>query len=279
MKSKVIVLTFMLLICLTLFSCKRRESLSENSPTEQSNFQHASDADDEYVSLETEQSTQPYLGDKEVIPLFANRNTIGEWVNDIKVDAEYILCRDEETNKLRLDVRPASVSDKMIKTFASFYVEDDTADARDNDVCGIYTSLSDDIKQLKVSEVISLQFENMGIYFNVRNIVKGSSASDVKRAFLDMKREVNTEAVPYQDLYVIEDVYPNLKIDPKDKNTHLISGFDSVYIEQNGYRMIYYFYTEFDNNENDKYCTFGKSSCISFVIDENEKVVGLHYST
>ncbi len=267
MKCKIIILTIAIFLSVALSSCKNDNKISKND---------AQKTTDTNATVAKEQSVTPFLGDEEITPLFKGRNTIGDWIKNINVgDVEYIFYIEGTTQETRLDIITLSRPNYNV---ASFYVEENEyAKMRSNNEDGVFKVLPDEIMNLKVIDILYVDFNDMGMDFSVRDIVKGSSVDDAKRAFLYFEREIDTTGVPYQELYNIKDVYPDAKIDTYYEDYWLIGGMDSVYIDQGGFREISYYHTKTFNDENIDFSNYQSHSSISFQIDTDEKVVGLIY--
>jgi len=269
MRYKIKAITIVILInflIIALYACKKPEQALKTD------FNNTVQGE---VAEKKEQSDIPYLGDEEITPLFTGRNNIGDWIKDVKAeDAECVLYTVSKTDDACFNVISSSDPEYII---ASLYVEKNNYAGFLNNETGRLTNIPDEVKKLKVTEVIYVDFEKMGINFNVRDIIKGSSADDVKKAFLNMDRKIDTAGVPYQELYDIKDVHPNINTEPDYENYSLIRGFDTIYIEQRGFREITYNHAKFYENEDENYSVWHSRSTISFLIDDNGKVTGLTF--
>lgn len=270
MKYALIILTILILATFALSACETDSQISE-TPVD------IIPQTETTAPIIKEQSQVPYLGIEEITPLFVGRNTIRDWIKDINAsDVEYIFFIEGATGDMRLDIRCTSEIEYNI---ASFYVEENTfVDFLNNDSDGIFKILPDEAIALQVIEVISLDFEKMGIPYNIRGITKGSSAEHVKMAFLDMKREIDFTGVPFQELYNIRDVDPIAKIEPYYENFIFLGGMDSIFLDQRGFREITYFHTIPNDIDNVNYSIYHSQTVITFSIDEGEKVVGFRYA-
>jgi len=155
-----------------------------------------------------EQSQIPFLGLEEIAPLFEGRNIVADWVYDIQIgNAEYLFFVETATGHMRLDIGLDLLLGNRI---ASFYIEGNYpyVDFHPN-VTGAYapslvhpiSEMPEDYSKLNVIEVLFIDFESMGIPWNIRGITHGSYGDDVRLAFLDMGRDPSS-------LYVWHDVAP-----------------------------------------------------------------------
>ena len=221
------------------------------------------------------QSQVPYLGVDEITPMFVGRNTIADWIKDIKLnDVRYNFYIEGATGYTCLNIWTESF------WLASFYVEDNSY-ASDYEH-GEYKILPEEIKALDVIKVIYLDFEYMGVPYEIRGITKGSDADDVKLAFLDMKRDkvIDDEGLFTQELYNTKDVDPNAQEDDHSHSSMpyiggIISETDDPEYSHNCIQSISYYYTLPQGNQ---YTIYNLRSEICFYIDDNQKVAALSYS-
>ena len=185
--------------------------------------------------IEREQSQVPFLGFEEIEPLFAGRYTIADWVADIPADdVEYRFFIEQATGNSRLDID----DNRTPLGLASFYIENNffASVPYYGDNRWIYQTLPDEILALNVIEVLHLNFERMGIEWNIRGITYGSPREEVYFAFLDAGRDDGW-------LYTIDDVVPNALVDDPFDNNVFIGGFCSFGLPLARPRVIIYYHT------------------------------------
>ena len=224
------------------------------------------------------QSQIPYLGIDEILPLFGGRNTIGDWISDITEDSVLFKYYMEEASAYtRLDISCTHCSEHRI---ASFYIENywDVEDVWDFN----YEILPDEILALEISVVLYLDFETMGIPYNIRGITAGSHADDVKKAFLNMRREPvhvdNYTLYSMRELYNLYDIDPNADVGESTNTVRLQGGmeYESWYPASLWY--IAYYHIDPYTVDGELYSPYGQRSNIRFELDRNGTVVRFTYS-
>ena len=236
----------------------------------------------EFLALpeQLEQSLQPYLGIEELKPLFAGRSTIAEWIKDEKYGGAYAFSIDAATGYIRLDIG-------FVPIVASFYIENNPGfNFLAANETKAYEALPDEILALKVVEVLNLDFEEMGIPYNIRGITKGTAVEYVKSAFLDMKREqtVYEEGAwyNYQELYNLMDVDSSITEAENSSYANsrfpyisgIVRGTDDPEFAHNCFQLIEYCHTV---PREGRYAAGDARSVIQFCIDVNGKVAALRY--
>ncbi|MCL2837871.1 MAG: hypothetical protein FWE04_02240 [Oscillospiraceae bacterium] len=218
-------------------------------------------AEPEAIESSPEQSQVPFLGLEELAPLFAGRYTIADWIRDISFgNARYSFFIEGATGYARMDVM---LNDDWV---SSFYIEDNPyADfLRHDSDSGIYTTLPNEILALRVTEVLHLDFEAMGIPWNIRGITRGASADNVTLAFLDARHEGDV-------LYGLYDVVPNAQAEVI-YGAMFVGGID----RRSTHRTIQYFHTIPSSDYT--YTIYCYRTIITFRLDENDKIIGFNFA-